>query len=47
MWLYAGSANSTRESIEELNDAEVDARIKTALEVGVIADTGPHLTPLR
>jgi hypothetical protein len=39
-----------RESTEELTNAEVDTQIKSVLEVlevGVMADIGPHPSPLR
>jgi hypothetical protein len=36
-----------RESTEELTNAEVDTQIKSVLEVGAMADIGPHPSPLR
>jgi hypothetical protein len=46
MMLYAGPANPTRESSQELTEVEVDAWIKNVLEVGVMTDLGPHLALL-
>jgi hypothetical protein len=46
MWLYAGLIDPTRELADELTEAEVDARVKSVLDVGVMGDLGPHLAPL-
>jgi hypothetical protein len=46
MWLYAGLIDPTRELADELTEAEVDARVKSVLDVGVMGDLRPHLAPL-
>jgi hypothetical protein len=46
IWRYAGSTDPTHESVEELTNMEVDAQIKSVLEVGVMANIGPHRAPL-
>jgi hypothetical protein len=38
MWLYVESVDPTRDLAKELTEAEVDARIKSVLEVGAMAD---------
>jgi hypothetical protein len=41
------ATNPTHESTEELVEVEVDAQVRSILDVGAMANFGPHQTPMR